>query len=90
MSKEERYGVITNYRTGPRTQRHRDVILLIPGVETKKDASKFIGKRVECRLPEKTMHGKIIRAHGKTGKVLARFSAEPPGQTLGSKIAILE
>ena len=90
MSKEEIYGVITNYRTGPRTQRHKDVILLIPEITSRKDASKFIGKRVECRLSEKILRGKIIKVHGRTGKVLARFNAGPPGQILGSKIAILE
>jgi ribosomal protein L35AE/L33A len=90
MSKKETCGIIMNYRTGPRTQRNKELILLIPGVTSRKDASKLIGKRVECRLSKKVLSGKIMRAHGKTGKVLARFDAGPPAQILGSKIAILE
>ena len=90
MSKEETHGIITNYRTGPKTQRCKDVILLIPGITSRNDASKFVGKCVECRLSQKILRGKIIRVHGRTGKVLARFKAGPPGQILGSKIAILK
>jgi len=90
MSKKETYAIVTNYRTGPRTQQNKELILLIPGVASRKDASKLIGKKVECRLSKKVLSGKIIRTHGKTGKVLARFDAGPPAQILGSKIDILE
>ena len=90
MSRDETYGVVTSYRRGPKTQQSRYLILLIHGVESKRDASKFIGRRVEYRLPRKVLSGRIIRVHGKTGKVLVRFNKGPPGQILGSKVVILE
>ncbi|MCD6264272.1 50S ribosomal protein L35ae [Candidatus Bathyarchaeota archaeon] len=90
MSQGETYGVITSYRRGPKTQRPRELILLIPGVRSRREASKFIGRRVECRLPGKVLRGKIVRPHGRTGKVLVRFKRGPPGQILGSKVLILE
>lgn len=89
MSKEEIYGVITSYRRGPKTQRNTDLILLIPGIKSGREASKFIGRRVEYRLSGKVLSGKILRIHGKTGKVLVRFNQGPPGQILGSKVVIL-
>lgn len=89
MSKEEIYGVITSYRRGPKTQRNTDLVLYIPGVRSGREASKFIGRRVEYRLPGKVLSGKILRTHGKTGKVLVHFNQGPPGQILGSKVLIL-
>ena len=89
MSREKIYGVITSYRRGPKTQRNTDLILFIPGVKSGKEASKFIGRRVEYRLPGKVLSGKILRIHGKRGKVLVRFNHGPPGQILGSKVFIL-
>ena len=90
MSKEEIHGTVTNYRRGPRTQRNKELILLILGVKSRRDASKFIGRRVECRLSGKILRGKIVKAHGRAGGVLVRFNSGVPGQIIGSKVAILE
>jgi len=90
MSKEGIYGIATSYRRGPKTQRSRELILLIPGVKTGRDASKFIGRSVECRLPGRILTGRILRTHGRSGGVLARFNSGVPGQIIGSKVTILE
>jgi len=90
VSKEEIYGTVSNYRRGPRTQRNRELILLVLGVKSRRDASKFIGRRVECRLSGKILRGKIVKAHGRNGGLLVRFNSGVPGQVIGSKVVILE
>jgi large subunit ribosomal protein L35Ae len=85
--------VITNFRRGRHTQRMNQLLLEIPGVDSKALASGFIGKRVKWTSPgrlKKEIFGKITHTHGNNGVVRARFSRGLPGDAIGKKIDILE
>ncbi len=82
-------GRIVNYRGGMRTQETDQMVILAENCSTKEDASKLIGKKVEWTTPSgKSIVGKIVKAHGRTGAVLARFNKGLPGQAIGTEIEI--
>ncbi len=82
-------GRIVNYRGGMRTQETDQMVILAENCSTKEDASKLIGKGVEWTTPSgKKIVGRIIKAHGRTGSVLARFNKGLPGQALGTGVEI--
>jgi len=82
---------IVNYRGGKGTQLPNQLLIEIAGCETRAVASKFIGKRVLWRSPaKKEIRGKITQTHGNNGILRVRFSKGLPGQSLGTRIDILE
>ncbi len=83
-------GVVVSYRRGRHTTRTNQVIIEIPGVKNRKEASKFIGKKVEWVTPGgRKLKGVITSPHGNRGRVRARFTKGVPGQILGEKVDIL-
>jgi large subunit ribosomal protein L35Ae len=90
MSDEELFGVIINYKRGPKTQRNTNLIIHIPGIVSAKKASQFIGRGVECQISRKVLKGKVLRSHGNRGNVLVSFKSGLPGQILGSRVTIKE
>lgn len=82
-------GRIVNYRGGMRTQETNQIVILAENCSTKADASKLIGKGVEWITPSgNKIVGKIVKVHGRTGGMLARFNKGLPGQALGTEIEI--
>lgn len=84
---------IVNYRGGRHTQTMNQLLLEIPGVDSRQLASGFIGKRVKWTSPgklKKEIFGKITSIHGNNGILRARFSKGLPGEVLGKEIEILE
>ncbi len=85
--------IILNFRRGRHTQTMNQLLLEIPGVDSRAMASGFIGKRVKWISPgrlKKEIFGKITNTHGSNGVVRARFSRGLPGDVIGKKVEILE
>ena len=81
---------ILSFQRGGGSQREWYAILEIPNVDTAGKAASFIGRKVVWNLSnKKTFTGKIVRIHGRKGRLLARFRKPLPGQALGSKVKIL-
>lgn len=82
---------IVSFRRGAKTQDERYIILEVDGVSSDGEAARLIGRRVVWRSPNSSfeVRGKIIRVHGKRGRVIARLRKPLPGQALGTKVLIL-
>ncbi|MBD3195573.1 MAG: 50S ribosomal protein L35ae [Candidatus Lokiarchaeota archaeon] len=85
-------GSIANYRRGRHTVNLKQCILVFPGITSRKQANKLLGKTVVWYSSTgKPLKGKITRAHGNKGAVRAHFKkAGLPGQALGQKIRIIK
>ena len=84
-------GLIVNYRRGRHTQRPNWAIIHIPGIKSREEAQKLVGKKVIWRSPGgKGIVGEIRAPHGNGGKVRARFERGLPGQALGTEVEILD
>jgi large subunit ribosomal protein L35Ae len=84
---------VVSFRRGRHTHTMNQLLLEMPGVDSKALASGFIGKRVKWTSPgklKKEIFGKITNIHGSNGVVRARFSRGLPGEIVGKKVDILE
>ncbi|MBD3350691.1 MAG: 50S ribosomal protein L35ae [Candidatus Lokiarchaeota archaeon] len=83
-------GVFMNYRQSRHVIHHKHAIIKVDSIDTRKQAYSLVGRRVEWFSPSgKTLSGKISKAHGKNGAVIAHFKeAGLPGQALGQKVKI--
>jgi len=82
-------GVITGYRTGPKTQHPKQYILRFPGFTSSNEAARLLGRKVAWSIGERKIRGKIVALHGKTGLVRARFVKGVPGQAIGTHVEII-
>lgn len=81
---------VINYRGGKRTQKTNQFILQPEKSNSKEDAAKLLGKKVEWTTSSgKKLVGEVTRVHGNSGAVVARFEKGLPGQALGTEIEIL-
>jgi large subunit ribosomal protein L35Ae len=83
------YGRITNYRIGIRTQSSRECLIKFDGVDSVAQAASFMGQKVVWKGENKTLVGKIIDFHGKSGTVRAKFKKGVPGQALGTTVELI-
>jgi len=83
--------VITNFKVGGKSQDPKRVILTVEGVTSYAEASRLIGRKVVWRSPisGESFRGKIVKPHGKKGRVVAVFRKPLPGQALGTEAWIL-
>jgi ribosomal protein L35AE/L33A len=81
-------GRIVAFRTGPRTQKTNEYILNFPGITTPNHAARLIGRKVACAVGKRTIKGKIVGQHGKSGMVRARLRKGLPG-LLGTPVEIV-
>ena len=80
---------IVNYRQGRHHVTPNQMILDIPGVKTREDAEKLVGKKVTWTSPaKKDILGKITGAHGNKGAVKVLFEKGMPGQAFGNKVNV--
>jgi large subunit ribosomal protein L35Ae len=82
-------GYIINFRKGPKTQKNNELIIEIPGVNSRTEASKYVGKKAVIKLNDKEIIGKIIALHGSRGKLRARFGRGLPGKILSLPALII-
>lgn len=85
-------GRIANYRQGRHTIKLKQCILDFPGINTRKEANRLVGRTVAWYSSTgKELKGRITRAHGNSGAVRALFKEKGlPGQALGEKITIIK
>ena len=79
---------VIQFRRGLKRIHERHYILDV-FVETREEASKFVGKEVEWTSPAgKKIVGKISSAHGNSGKVRAIFEKGLPGQAKNTEVEV--
>ena len=79
-----------SYRRGKQTQRNKQILIRIEGINSRNEAGGFIGRRVIWKSKaEKTIVGKIVGIHGRRGLVRVALRKGLPGQALGSQIMII-
>merc|ERR1711916_231598 len=96
-------GTILSHRRSKRKQRHQTTLLSLEGVNTKREAEWYLGKRVafiyKAQTTRRTMSGKqtklrvvwgrIMRTHGSVGAVRARFAINLPPSAYGSDVRVM-
>jgi ribosomal protein L35AE/L33A len=87
IMKEDYYGVVQNYRRGPKSQKTKDCLIKIYNLNHNK--INFLGKIVGWPSTNPCFYGKITRPHGRKGTFRVRFSKNLPGQALGTHVVIL-
>ena len=87
--REEREGLILNYRIGGKTQYPKQCLIKVLGAEPS-NASRMIGLKVCWPADEPKIYGKIVDVHGRKGVLRVRFNRGVPGQALGSRVKIFE
>lgn len=83
--------VIVNFRSARHHQRGNQMVLLVPGVSSRAEAEKLVGKSVRWTAPgkaKKLITGVITAPHGSKGAVRARFERGMPGQAVGQKVEL--
>jgi large subunit ribosomal protein L35Ae len=83
-------GFVVNYRGSLKVKNLKQMIVKVDGINSKKDVSKVIGKKVIWTSPSgKKIEGKITQAHGSKGAVRVHFTEKGlPGQAIGQKVEI--
>ncbi|MFA5382676.1 MAG: 50S ribosomal protein L35ae [Candidatus Micrarchaeia archaeon] len=84
-------GKIINYRRGRKTEYTNQYVIEVNGITSKEKASILCGKRISWKTTTgNEIVGKITKAHGNGGAVLARFNKGLPGQAVGTDVDIQE
>jgi len=90
--------VFVGFRRGKHTQNNNQALLKIHGVNDKKDTSFYLGKRVAYvfkahTLKENTKYraiwGRVGKAHGNNGVVVARFAHNLPPRAISSTVRVM-
>ena len=89
MMEENVYGIVVNYRRGPRTQRNREYLLRFEGAKSPADASRLIGRKVAWPVKDRKVRGVVVSVHGGNGLVRAKFRKGLPGDALGTRVALV-
>ena len=82
-------GRITNYRTGPREQASRECLIQFANVESRAQAGKLIGQKIQWKTAKCSLVGRIVSLHGKNGVVRAKFKKGVPGQAIGTTVELM-
>lgn len=91
-------GTFIGYRRGQHTQYHNTALIQIDGVQCPEDASFYNGKRVAYVYKASTLKngtkmrvkwGKIVRPHGNSGIVRAKFVKSLPAQAMGCPVRVM-
>lgn len=86
--RDEYEGVIMNYRLGYKSQRARECIIRVLGVNLSV-SKKLIGWKVGWPIDDPKIVGRISRHHGRTGALRVRFRNGLPGQAIGDRVKIV-
>ncbi|HZX44079.1 MAG TPA: 50S ribosomal protein L35ae [Candidatus Nanoarchaeia archaeon] len=82
-------GTIKNFKRARHHQAKNQMIVYIPGVASKDEAAKLVGKKVSWKSPAgKEIKGEIRSSHGNKGAVRVLFETGMPGQAIAEKVEI--
>lgn len=84
---KEYVGVVLNYRVGRKTQKARECLIRVWGVDGS-EARQMIGWKVAWPQEQPKIFGRIAGLHGRGETLRARFEKGLPGQALGSRVRI--
>jgi large subunit ribosomal protein L35Ae len=82
-------GYIVSFKRGMNRYYPRQVLVELKGISYR-DAFRVIGRKVVWTHPMtgRKFVGRIVRMHGRRGRVIAYFDHHLPGQALGSKVLV--
>lgn len=81
---------IESNRRSTRTQHTNQYVLLIDGVKSKSEVNNVLGKKVVWTTATGSkIIGKITKAHGNKGAVIATFEKGLPGQAIGTEVDLI-
>ena len=80
---------VIQFRRGRHIIHEKHFLIEIPGVSSRTEAGKFVGKIVEWKSPAgKLIAGKVSGPHGNKGVVRAIFEKGLPGQAISTEVEI--
>ena len=86
-------GIFTGFRRNKVWTLNNQAILKLEGLNDKKEAQYYLGKRVvfiyRAKLGYKTIWGRIRSAHGNNGLVLAKFLHNLPPRAIGAQLRVM-
>ena len=86
-------GVFTGFRRGKTTQDENHALVKIEGLNSRKEVSYYLGKRLvyvyKTKKGYKTIWGRICSPHGNNGAVKARFLHNLPPKAIGGTIRVM-
>lgn len=85
--RDEYVGVVLNYRLGRKSQRPKQYLIKVLGVEVL-ESKKLFGWKVGWPLDDPKIFGRITGHHGRRGTLKAKFEKGLPGQALGSRVLL--
>ena len=81
--------IISNFKRSRHKPSPNQVILVVEGVTSKDQASKFVGKKLTYKTSSgKEIKGEVRASHGNSGALRALFETGMPGQCLGTKLKL--
>ena len=83
-------GRITNYQTGPRSQRSRVCLVQFNNVNSVSSVGQLIGRKIVWKKGNKKFVGKIASLHGRKGMIRVRFTKGVPGQAIGNTVELMQ
>ena len=84
-------GIVSHFRGSFRRKKGNHLIVIVPEVDSREKAQKYIGKTAVWTAPGKgktQIKGKISAAHGNKGALRVVFERGLPGQSLGQEVKI--
>ena len=86
---DERVGFVINYRLGKKSQKPKECLIRIPGMDAS-EAGQILGMKVCWPADEPKIYGKIVSLHGGKGILKVKFKKGIPGQALNIRIKLIK
>lgn len=84
-------GIIAHFRGSEKRKKGSQMIVVVPGVDSREKAEKLVGKAAVWTTPgkgKKQIKGKVSAPHGNKGALRVLFETGMPGQSLGEEVKI--